>query len=92
MRRRRTPRARATSDEEASHIYAKVLRSLAGRGYSKPAWQTSTEFADAMAVFPGMGWLREFTDAYLGARYGGGEEALDRLRNLASSAATTPRR
>lgn len=92
MSRRRTPRLRAASDDEASRIYAKVLRSLAGRGYIKPAWQTSTEFAAAVAAFPGMGWLEEFTETYLTARFGGGEEALDRLRRLAAQGASVPRR
>ncbi len=90
--RQRAIRTRATSDDEASRIYAKALRSLASRGYVKPAWQTSTEFADAVAAFPGMGWLRDFTAAYLSARYGGGEEALDRLRRLAPQRASVPRR
>ncbi|MCC6265873.1 MAG: DUF3488 domain-containing protein [Bryobacterales bacterium] len=92
IHRKRLVRLRASSGEEPSRIYAKTLRLLADRGYVKPIWQTSTEFADGMAGFPGMGWLRDFTDAYLGARYGGGEEALDRLRSLASQAATAPRR
>ena len=92
MRKRRPLRVAATSDDEASHIYAKVLRLLASRGYVKPAWQTSTEFVDAVAAFPGLGWLREFTETYLSARYGGGPEALDRLRRLATQGASVPKR
>jgi hypothetical protein len=91
-KRRRKPLRVLASPDEASRIYARVLRSLATRGYAKPSWQTSSEFADAVSGFPGMQWLREFTAAYHAARYGGGAEALERLRGLASLSLSAPRR
>ncbi|MDZ7639936.1 MAG: transglutaminaseTgpA domain-containing protein [Bryobacterales bacterium] len=91
LRRRPSLRVVASSDE-ASRIYTKMLRSLASRGYAKPSWQTSTEFVHAVAGFPGMHWLAEFTQTYLAARYGGGEEALAQLRRLAAQAAIVPKR
>jgi transglutaminase-like putative cysteine protease len=91
MRRRKPLRVLASPDE-ASRIYARVLRSLATRGYAKPSWQTSSEFADAVSGFPGLQWLPEFTASYHAARYGGGAEALERLRGLASLSTSAPRR
>lgn len=91
MRRRKPLRVLASPDE-ASRIYARALRSLAARGYAKPSWQTSSEFAEAVSGFPGMQWLPEFTAAYHAARYGGGAEALQRLRGLASLSTSAPRR
>jgi transglutaminase-like putative cysteine protease len=91
--KRRRPALRVlTSSDEASRIYVRVLRALAARGYSKPAWQTSSEFADSVAGFPGMQWLRELTAAYHAARYGGGEDALERLRHLATLSLSVPKR
>ncbi|MCZ2152512.1 MAG: DUF3488 and transglutaminase-like domain-containing protein [Bryobacterales bacterium] len=91
-RRRRQLRLGRASDDEASRIYVKALRSLAARGYTKPAWQTSTEFAETVSSFSGMQWFTEFTDAYHQARYGGAGDALARLRLLAPECAQIPKR
>ncbi len=89
---RRPLTIQAASDDEASRIYAKALRSLAVRGYRKPSWQTSTEFAETVAGIAGMRWFQEFTEDYHAARYGGAGEALARLRRLAPESARVPRR
>lgn len=92
LRRRRGKRMTLEAYGEASRLYLQVLEALERRGYAKPAWLTSGEFAETMGSFPGLGALREFTSAYQRARYGGDDGALRRMRELAPALAQAPRR
>lgn len=92
-RGRRALRASAeASHGEAARLYLRALEHLERRGYSKPAWLTSSEFASTMSGFPGLAMLREFTDAYQRARYGNDVEALERMRVILPALARVPRR
>ncbi len=91
-RRRRIDLLISESDDEASRLYAKMLRSLATRGYAKPTWQTSSEFVSSVSSFNGLSWLRDFTGAYHLARFGGNNEALEVMRSMVTRAAHVPKR
>lgn len=91
-RRRRIDLLISESDDEASRLYAKMLRSLATRGYAKPTWQTSSEFVSSVSSFNGLSWLRDFTGAYHLARFGGNIEALEVMRSMVTRAAHVPKR
>ncbi|MCW5966716.1 MAG: transglutaminase domain-containing protein, partial [Bryobacterales bacterium] len=93
-RRNRKLQQRLTlkSKPEASQIYLTALEILERRGYHKPSFLTSQEFAERMAGFPGLAPLREFTLAYQQARYGQDSHALHRMRTLLPALAQAPRR
>ncbi len=92
LRWRRTQLLALEAHGEPARVYLQVLDALRKRGYTKPVWLTSQEFADTMGGFPGLAGLHEFTDAYHQARYGGDGDALRRMRDLAPVLAQAPRR
>ncbi len=94
--RRRGQKIRAKlvmeSQPEAAQLYLQALQMLERRGYQKPPFLTSQEFAERMAGFPALAPLREFTEAYQQARYGLDARALDRMHALLPVFAQVPRR
>ncbi len=90
--KRRQQSQALASQPEAAQIYLQALYVLEKRGYQKPGFLTSEEFAERMQAFPGLAPLREFTQAYLRARYGQNSQDLDRMRTLLPLLAQVPRR
>jgi transglutaminase-like putative cysteine protease len=88
----RKARAVAAALPPASQLYLQAIRLLEKRGYHKPPFLTSEEFALHMQAFPGLAPLREFTQAYLRARYGNSPDDLNRMRALLPVLAQAPRR
>jgi len=77
---------------EPARVYLAVMSGLERKGYQRPIWMTAGEFAKAVAPFPGLTPLQEFTHAYQQARYGGNAEALRRMRELEPELARAPKR
>jgi len=78
----RAPVAAAANPQLASKLYAELLRALAKRGFARKESQTPWEFAGAVAE-PTLGpAVREFTEIYARARFGGVACDTSRLRGL----------
>lgn len=78
---RRLRRGRASVDD-AALLYQRMLKLLKRRGYQKPAWFTSYEFARSLPPSElGMLVLR-FTSAYNALRFGGRADAAPQLSAL----------
>lgn len=91
-RRRRSEVLAIAAQPEAAQVYLHGLRILERRGYHKPAFLTSAEFAQSIAGFPGLASIREFSAAYTRARYGQDHLALEEMRSLLPQLAAAPRR
>ncbi|MGE5487214.1 MAG: DUF3488 and DUF4129 domain-containing transglutaminase family protein [bacterium] len=72
---------------DATLLYERMLRLLARRGYTKPAWTTPAEFARQIPPSPLATAVREFTAAYHDLRYGGDRSAAPRMIALLESLA-----
>lgn len=67
----------------ASRLYSELLRLLARRGLTRSEAQTPLEFADSLALQPALApAVREFTNLYAQARFGGAPCDAFRLRAL----------
>src|SRR5215469_12945652 len=76
----------------ASRLYAELLRVLARRGFTRNEAQTPMEFADSLALQPGLApAVREFTDLYAQARFGGVACDAFRLHALLEQIRAVPR-
>ena len=77
----------------ASRLYAELLRVLARRGFTRNEAQTPMEFADSLALRPGglAPAVREFTDLYAQARFGGVACDAFRLHALLEQIRAVPR-
>jgi hypothetical protein len=85
-----SPSARA-NPELASILYAELLRTLARRGFLRSESQTPLEFAAAVNAPELAPALREFTQVYALARFGGAPCETSRLRQLLESIRTALR-
>jgi protein-glutamine gamma-glutamyltransferase len=78
----RAPETAGANPQLASRMYAELLRVLERRGLTRRASQTALEFAAAVPD-PGLaGAVREFTQIYGDARFGGAPCDAGRLRGL----------
>jgi protein-glutamine gamma-glutamyltransferase len=76
----------------AARLYGELLRLLEKRGFSRSETETPREFAASFAPQPVLApAVREFTDLYLQARFGGLPCDAFRLRALLETVRTTPR-
>ena len=76
----------------ASRLYAELLRVLARRGFTRSEAQTPMEFADSLGLQPGLApAVREFTDLYAQARFGGVACDAFRLHALLEQIRAVPR-
>lgn len=77
----------------ASRLYSELLRLLAKRGYQRTETQTPLEFANAAGLRPELAVpVREFTDLYTRARFGGEICEAGRLRSLLDQVRSALRR
>jgi transglutaminase-like putative cysteine protease len=75
----------------AARLYGELLRLLEARGFSRKEAQTPREFAASFAVQPALApAVREFTDLYLQARFGGSPCNVLRLRALMDDVKSAP--
>jgi hypothetical protein len=78
----RAPKAASVNPQLASRLYAELLHLLERRGFARRASQTPLEFAAAVGE-PGLApAVREFTQVYAHARFGGVPCDALRLRGL----------
>jgi hypothetical protein len=78
----RAPEAAGANPQLASRLYAELLRLLERRGLARRESQTPMEFAAAVGE-PGLApVVREFTQVYANARFGGAPCDTQRLRHL----------
>jgi transglutaminase-like putative cysteine protease len=77
--------AERSNPQLASLLYAELLRMLARRGFSRMEAQTPFEFAAAVNAPELTPTLREFTQIYAQARFGGAPCDTTRLRKLLDS-------
>jgi len=78
----RAPESAGANPQLASRLYAELLRLLERRGLARRASQTPLEFAAAVGE-PGLApAVREFTQVYANARFGGARCDTIRLRQL----------
>ena len=76
-------RARRHHPQLASRLYVELLRVLSSRGFTRSEAETPREFADSLALHPVLApAVREFTDLYAQARFGGAACDAFRLRAL----------
>ena len=76
----------------AARLYGELLRLLEIRGFSRAEAQTPREFAASFALQPAIApAVREFTDLYLQARFGGSPCNTLRLRTLLDAVRSAPR-
>jgi Domain of unknown function (DUF4129) len=81
-----------TNPQLASRLYAELLRVLEKRGFVRSPSQTPRELALAVALRPELApAVREFTDLYAQARFGGTPCEALRLRSLLQQIRTVPR-
>lgn len=73
-----------TNPALASRLYAELLKLLERRGFARKESQTPFEFAAALAETALAPAVREFTQLYADARFGGAPCNLPRLRELLS--------
>jgi len=78
----RSPKAARSNPQLASRLYAELLRVLARRGLTRGVSQTPLEFAAAVDSPHLAPPVREFTQLYAHARYGGAPCDTTRLRQL----------
>jgi hypothetical protein len=77
--------------ELAARLYTELLRLLEKKGFRRPATQTPREFAATFAPQPTLATaVREFTDLYLQARFGGVPCDAFRLRVLLGQMRSMP--
>jgi len=75
----------------AARLYTELLRLLEKKGFQRPEAQTPREFAATFARQPALApAVREFTDLYLQARFGGLPCEAFRLRTLLEQMRSTP--
>jgi transglutaminase-like putative cysteine protease len=72
----------ASSPQEATMIYQRLLRTLAKKGYRKSAAQTPWEFAHSLMGKPLGSGVWEFTGLYNLLRFGRGQVPRARLRHI----------
>jgi hypothetical protein len=78
----RSAQAARANPQLASRLYAELLRLLARRGMIREVWQTPFEFAVAMDSPSLAPAVREFTQLYTHARFGGAPCDATRLHQL----------
>src|SRR5262249_18798732 len=78
----RAARSARSNPQLASRLYAELLRMLARRGLMRFESQTPFEFAAAVDVPNLASPVREFTQLYAHARFGGAPCDVTRLRQL----------
>jgi protein-glutamine gamma-glutamyltransferase len=78
----RRPSSGSANPQLASRLYAELLRALAKRGFARRESQTALEFAGAMSEPSLAPAVREFTQIYAQARFGGAACDTSRLRSL----------
>ena len=78
----RSPKAARSNPQLVSRLYAELLRVLARRGLTRGVSQTPLEFAAAVDSPRLAPPVREFTQLYAHARYGGAPCDTTRLRQL----------
>jgi hypothetical protein len=86
------PAAERNSPQMASRLYAELLRLLQKRGFARREAQTPREFAAWLASQDSFApVVREFTDLYVEARFGGAPCDAFRLRALLEQVRSAPR-
>jgi hypothetical protein len=78
----RAPKAASVNPQLASRLYAELLHLLERRGFARRASQTPLEFAAAVGEAGLAPAVREFTQLYAHARFGGVPCDALRLRGL----------
>ena len=78
----RRPARGSANPQLASRLYAELLRVLAKRGFARKESQTAMEFAGAVSEPRLSPAVREFTQIYAQARFGGAVCDTERLRGL----------
>jgi transglutaminase-like putative cysteine protease len=78
----RAPGTKAANPQLASKLYAELLRALAKRGFARKESQTPLEFAFTVGEPNLAPAVREFTEIYAKARFGGMACDTSRLRGL----------
>jgi hypothetical protein len=78
----RGPSRGAANPQLASRLYSELLRLLAKRGFARKDSQTALEFAGAVSEPRLAPAVREFTQIYAQARFGGAACDTERLRGL----------
>jgi hypothetical protein len=78
----RRPARGSANPQLASRLYAELLRLLAKRGFARRESQTALEFAGAVSEPRLAPAVREFTQIYAQARFGGAACDTERLRGL----------
>jgi hypothetical protein len=78
----RAPESPQANPVLASRLYAELLRLLERHGFTRRPAETPLEFAASVRVPMLATAVREFTDIYAGARYGGAPCDTPRLRSL----------
>ena len=86
------PAAERNNPQLAVRLYTELLRLLEKRGFSRPETQTPREFAASFGLQPALApVVREFTNLYLQARFGGAPCDAFRLRALLEQVRSAPR-
>jgi transglutaminase-like putative cysteine protease len=78
----RAPTRGSANPQLASRLYSELLRVLAKRGFARRDSQTALEFAGAVSEPRLAPAVREFTQIYAQARFGGAACDTERLRGL----------
>jgi hypothetical protein len=78
----RSPELARSNPQLASRLYGELLYLLARRGFARHPTQTPFEFAEAVSLPRLAPAVREFTQHYTRARYGGAPCETVRLRAL----------
>jgi hypothetical protein len=78
----RRPSRGSANPQLASRLYSELLRLLAKRGFARKESQTAMEFAGALSEPRLAPAVREFTQIYAQARFGGAACDTQRLRGL----------
>jgi protein-glutamine gamma-glutamyltransferase len=91
-RRRKLPAQRIRRGAEALHAYARALKALERRGFSRGAGETGRELAVRVeqAADPAAAPFSELVELYYAARFGDVPVATAELDRLAHSVATSP--
>jgi protein-glutamine gamma-glutamyltransferase len=87
----RRPTAEHNNPQLAARLYLELLRLLERRGFERRQTQTAREFAASFALQALAPTVREFTDLYLQARFGGAPCDAFRLRALLEKTRATLR-
>lgn len=87
----RAPESARANPLLASRLYAELLRLLERRGLARHASQTPLEFATALSQPALASEVREFTQIYAHARFGGAPCDTVRLRQLLDQVRSSPR-